>query len=236
MPEPWDVREFAGKKAHIEIVDEQNGAVGTHQHRPDRVLRRGHEPGDAEAAERASAAASPRSRRRQAELDDLARTGAKNDLPRFEVNKPLGKGQVVVAAGSILDPSQIGSAGARQRAYQALCELAGATYTLPEGIPPSACGFGTLALVALADNVTVLPAFEDWNVAWEQFKAKGAFEPVDQAKANAPTPAGKTVNGAVAATVEVPAGGSVEVPFLLAWHYPNKYSAQPDINYGTPSR
>ncbi len=26
-------------------------------------------------------------------------------------------------------------------------------------------------------------------------------------------------------TVAVPAGKSIEVPFLLAWHYPNKYSA-----------
>ena len=112
--------------------------------------------------------------------------------------------------------------------------MAGATYTLPEGIPPSACGFGTLALAALAGDVTVLPAFEDWSVAWEQFKAKGAFQPVDQAKANAPTAAGRTINGAVATTIEVPAGGSVEVPFLLAWRYPNKYSARPDDNYGTP--
>ena len=32
----------------------------------------------------------------------------------------------------------------------------------------------------------------------------------------------------------MPAGGSVEVPFLLAWRYPNKYSARPEGNYGTP--
>ena len=147
---------------------------------------------------------------------------------------PLGKGQVAVVAGAILDPGQIGSADARHRAYQALCELAGATYTPPEGISPTACGFGTLALAALAGDVTVLPAYEDWNVAWEQFKAKGAFQPVAEAKANAPTAAGQTINGAVAATIEVPAGGSVEVPFLLAWRYPNKYSAPPQDNYGLP--
>ena len=28
LPEPWDVREFAGKKAHIEIVDEEKGPWG----------------------------------------------------------------------------------------------------------------------------------------------------------------------------------------------------------------
>ena len=218
LPEPWDVREFAGKKAHIEIVDEQKGPWG-------------HINVD------------------QIEFSDVVMSASMLTLlrellpPRLQpegaggvnvLKKTLGKGQVVVAAGAILDPSQVGSARARHRAYQTLCELADATYTLPEGIPPTACGFGTLALAALADNVTILPAFEDWNVAWEQFKAKGAFEPVDQAKANSPTAEGKTVNGAVAATVEVPAGGSVEVPFLLAWRYPNKYSAQPDANYGAP--
>ena len=150
------------------------------------------------------------------------------------LTEPLGKGQVAVVAGAILDPSQMGSAAARHRAYRTLCELAGAVYTLPEGISPSACGFGTLALAALAGDVTVLPSYEDWNVAWNQFKAKGAFQPVAEAKANAPTAAGRTVNGAVATTIEVPAGGSVEVPFLLAWHYPNKYSAPPEDNYGAP--
>ena len=39
MPSAWDVREFAGRKAHIEIVDEAAG-LGTHQRRSDRVLRR----------------------------------------------------------------------------------------------------------------------------------------------------------------------------------------------------
>ena len=40
-----------------------------------------------------------------------------------------------------------------------------------------------------------------------------------------PRPLGSTVNGAVATTVTVPPGGTVEVPFLLTWHYPNKYNA-----------
>ena len=92
------------------------------------------------------------------------------------LTKPLGKGQVVIAAGAILDPSQIGSATARHKAYQAICELAGAVYTTPKGVAATACGFGTLALVALAGDVTVLPSYEDWSVAWEQFKTKGAFQ------------------------------------------------------------
>ncbi len=242
MPVPWDVREFAGKQAHIEIVDEERGPWGhinvDQIEFSDAVLS----PAvvkllDELLPARFSAIVGAATAYRLA-FDNLElEPGAKQTTLAAGcevVTKPLGKGQVVIAAGAILDPSQIGSAAARNKAYQAICELAGATYTPPEGVAPTACGFGTLALTALAGDVTMLPAYEDWNVAWEQFKAKGAFLPVDEAKANAPTAAGRTINGAVATTIDVPAGGSVEVPFLLAWRYPNKYSARPNDNFGLP--
>jgi non-lysosomal glucosylceramidase len=225
MSQSWDVREFAGKKAHIEIIDEEKGPWGhinvDQIEFADRVMQ----PSTLNLLKQLLPAES----RPDSERTPLA-AGLK------ALKRQVGKGQVVVLSGAVLDPSQIGSAAARHNAYRTLCELGGANYSLPEGIPPSACGFGTLALVALADQVTVLPTFEDWNVAWEQFKKDGGFLSVDSATASSPTAAGQTTNGAVAATVEVPAGGSVEVPFLLAWHYPNKYSARPEMNYGVPTK
>jgi uncharacterized protein (DUF608 family) len=89
--------------------------------------------------------------------------------------------------------------------------------------PTKAPGFGSLALAAVAESVTLLPTFEDWNDAWKKFQA-GELLPFDKAKTTEPTPQGRTINGAVAATVEVPANGNIEVPFILTWHYPNKYS------------
>ena len=83
-----------------------------------------------------------------------------------------------------------------------------------------------MALAACSDNVSVLPAFEDWDVARKAFEAQGHFLSMEEAQPNAPTARGRTVNGAVAATVTVPAGGSVDVPFLLAWHFPNKYNKE----------
>jgi non-lysosomal glucosylceramidase len=225
LPQFWDVREFAGKKARIEIIDEEKGPWGHI---------------NVDQIEFADHVMPPSTLKLLKELlppesrPDSERTALAGGLKALK--RQVGKGQVVVLSGAILEPALMGSATARHKAYRTLCELAGAKYSMPEGIPPSAPGFGTLALVALADSVTVLPAFEDWNVAWEQFKTDGAFVSVDSAKANPPTPAGQTINGAVAATFEVPAGGSVEVPFLLAWHYPNKYSARPEMNYGVPSR
>src|ERR1019366_10827329 len=53
----------------------------------------------------------------------------------------------------------------------------------------------------------------------------GSFTALERVPPRSPTPIDRTVYGAVAATVSVPAGKSIEVPFLLAWHYPNKYDA-----------
>ena len=91
------------------------------------------------------------------------------------VAKPLGKGQVVIAFGSVLRPGQMDWADARQKALAAVCKLVGATYTPPQGIPPTQPGFGTMALVAATPNVTVLPAYDNWDTAWEQFAAQGVF-------------------------------------------------------------
>jgi uncharacterized protein (DUF608 family) len=114
----------------------------------------------------------------------------------------------------------------RQAAYAFVCGLVGANYNGSGGRQhPKAPGFGTLALAALAGKTTVLPAFENWNEAWSMFTTQGCFTALDQAPAKPPTAIGRTVNGAVATSVTVPAGGTVEVPFLLTWHYPNKYNA-----------
>jgi uncharacterized protein (DUF608 family) len=148
---------------------------------------------------------------------------------------PVGKGRVWVMPGAVLEPAQAGISQHRQPAFALVCGLVGAHYTTSEGpvvyTPsegrqhPKAPGFGTLALAALADETTVLPAAEHRDEAWKVFAAEGRFTPLAGAKSSSPTLPGRTVYGAVAATVSVPAGKSIEVPFLLAWHYPNKYSA-----------
>ncbi|MBU6402581.1 MAG: hypothetical protein KGS61_19860, partial [Verrucomicrobia bacterium] len=140
------------------------------------------------------------------------------------LRRPVGKGQVVVAAGPILGPEEAELGGARQRAYATVCALVGVNYVPPAGTRPQAPGFGAMTLAALAERVTVEPAFDDWAVIWKTFADHGGFTPVHQAKPNAPSPAGRTINGAVAATLRVPAGRTVEVPFLVTWHYPNKYN------------
>jgi len=235
LPASWDVHQFQGQTAHIEIVDEQKGGwghinvdqiefsdqAGESLALLDELLparfsglraQASAQPGDPNVLELAGLELKPEAK--QSSLRNGLRTLA----------WPLGKGQVVVALGPILDPAAAGTSAARQRAYAVLCELVGVKYTLSEGIGPKAPGFGTLALAALSENAGVHPAFEDWKEAWDAFSAKGNFTPAGQAQPNPPTAAGRTIAGAVAASVTVAAGQTVEVPFLLTWHYPNKYN------------
>ena len=107
-----------------------------------------------------------------------------------------------------------------------LCGLVGATYTrcprpASQGARLRHAGVGGCS----PERSPCCRRLKHREEAWKAFAAEGRFTPPDKRPASPPTPLGRTVNGAVAATVSVPAGESVEVPFLLAWHYPNKYNA-----------
>ncbi|HOX56154.1 MAG TPA: GH116 family glycosyl hydrolase [Candidatus Paceibacterota bacterium] len=238
LPAMWFVGEWRGQSAHIEIVDEQMGGWG--HINVDRIefsdmpatrelmqlleellparfssLR----PADGEAGNGGAV-----------EFEGLvpqpgATESKASDGTRL-LMRTVGKGKVVIAAGAVLEPARAGWSQYRQSAYTLVCGLVGASYTGGGGFQhPKAPGFGTLALAALGDEVTVLSAAAHREDAWRAFAAEGSFTPLAEARSNAPTPLGRTLYGAVAVNVNVPPGKSVDVPFLLAWHYPNKYNA-----------
>jgi len=137
----------------------------------------------------------------------------------------LGKGMAVIVCGAVIDPALAGQTKDRQRAYEFLCALVNASYSpAGDGTSRKAPGFGTLALAASKGEITVLPSFEEWSETCKQFSEHGGFVSANYAKPNSPTPAGRTINGAVASTITVRPGETAEIPFLLAWHYPNKYN------------
>ena len=238
LPASWDVRELQGQTAHLEIVDENQGGWG---HINVDQIEFADQPANRavfllleELLPARFSGVRPSGPREPGapntvEFDGLElREGASGSAAASGLRllrRPLGKGQVVLAAGPVLEPEQAELAGRRQRAYATLCGLVGANYVVPAGPLPTAPGFGTLALATLAGNATVQCDFADVNAAWAEFAGRGGFTPIEQAKASPPTALGSTVTGAVAATVEIPANGAVEVPFLLTWRYPNKYSA-----------
>ena len=194
QPATWDVGAFQGQKAHIEIVDEQKGGWG-HINvdqieftdmpgnravmqvleellpaRFSRVRPAGDASGSGKAVEFENLVLLP----------DAAQSKASDGTTLL--TRPVGKGKVVVAAGPVLDPAAARFSHQRQLAYAFICELVGATYTGPGGNQhPKAPGFGTLALAALAHDITVLPAARQQDEAWKAFAAEGRFTPLADA-------------------------------------------------------
>jgi uncharacterized protein (DUF608 family) len=248
QPATWDVGPFQGQTAHIEIVDEQQGGWGhinvdqiefTDMPANKAVMQLLEDllPGRFSAIH---VKYDERLGLMEVRYEDLVLKAGANQLTTPDGDTslygPCGKGMVRVEPGARLEPAQAGISHQRQLAYSWVCGLVGASYTRPEAQVfytrsegrqhPKAPGFGTLALAAVADEeVTVLPAATHEADAWTAFAAEGRFTPLAQTKAMSPTPPNQTVYGAVATNVTLPAGKSVEVPFLLAWHYPNKYNA-----------
>jgi uncharacterized protein (DUF608 family) len=233
----WDVGELRGKSAHLEIVDQQSGPWG--HITVDQISFCDH-PGERATLELleellparfrdfvAATATGPGEKGRVElvgmELRDGAGSASIGSLPALR--RPLGKGQVVLALGPVLDAAEAELSGARHRALASLCALIGVKYTPPAGVSRAAPGFGRLVLATTAREASVLPAFDEWDAAWRTFAQSGRFAALERVQPATPSPSGRTVSGAVAARATVPPRGSVEIPFLLTWSFPNKYNA-----------
>lgn len=248
-PVAWDVREWASKSAHIEIVDEQTGAWGhinvdqivftdAPLPRPITDLLDALLPPEFVAYDAGSASGVvPRP---GSPMVADARFGA------TFWTRAHNKGKVAFATQPLLDPAQADVIGARQKVYVVLSALVGASYQDPNRVspadvtgfsdrspvPPSAPGMGTLAIATTGPNPSGTPDAGTWQTAWNTFAARGRFDALQEPRVrraqSAPSPLGQTVNGALASQVTVGPGETAEVPFVLAWHYPNRFSAAGD--------
>lgn len=238
LPAVWDVAEFEGKEARIQIVDE---ATGGWDHINVDQIEFSDLPGDAETlqvleeilparfAEVSAGSPDPTSGLLPVRYSPLSLVeGATTEQTAFGllvVTRPLGKGRVVLLGAGLLPAQRVGFVASRQRAYEVLCGLVGAKYVAPRGLHPKAPGTGELELAALTAGSTALRDARDWDTAWSRFTKLGRFDSGER-PASSPSPVGTTITGAVATTVTVRRGETLEVPFVLTWRYPNKYTRQ----------
>jgi uncharacterized protein (DUF608 family) len=84
----------------------------------------------------------------------------------------------------------------------------------PQGSP----GRGDMALAVRGGDVTAVASGKSLEQLAEDFADDGRLTGSRRA---GPTPAGQTIDGALASRVTIPPGQEKTVTFLLAWHFPN---------------
>lgn len=99
-----------------------------------------------------------------------------------------------------------------------------------EGVDPRAPSWGTMALVTGPDaDVTYRTAWAErsWGDAlldyWDDLAADGRLSEREQVRADGPV-------GSLAVSRTIPPGGETHVPFLIAWHFPNRLTWQPQTS------
>ncbi len=231
LPATWNVHEFAGKQAHIEIVDESTNGWG-HINVDNIVFS--DDPGNHALYSLLEELLPARFSGLQSKEGTIELTGetlrdgahyhSVPEVPGRVLSRKFGKGLVHIVFGELLRNDNAEMIGARQLAYAAICSLAGATYRATVGPLAKAPGFGSLALMTLGPDATALPAFTDWEDARKLFADGGKFNDATVGSTSEPTGAGTTINGALASSVKLAPGATKEVVFCLAWRYPNKYN------------
>ncbi len=79
---------------------------------------------------------------------------------------------------------------------------------------------GRVALAALADEASYVTQWDNLDLLWRDFAEDGKLASIE---GEAPSPEGRTWNGALAVPVTLKPGEEKCVVFILAWQLPNRY-------------
>ena len=101
--------------------------------------------------------------------------------------------------------------------------LRGLTAVVMENVklPANHPANGSLCLAALSENANACAAWSDPLTFWNDFTRNAPA--LANVPLPAPTPEGRTVNGALSVPLRLEPGETKTVTFVLAWHFPNRY-------------
>lgn len=250
-PFSWDVADLKGQEAVIEIVDQDSGPWGHinidqilfSDLPPEGLLREntaadqaaktlGLPFGGAEFATLAAGAHIVLAAGAPTELESLAGAWKVGRFTRLQGFQPNEKGYRVVAATPDGDPLIVEGPLGKGRILLVLAaglpwswgsalfaSSRGKPLKAGEQIVPGSLGWGTMALAALDSKAVALPGWSkgDDLLAWlSALPAAGT-----QAAETASSPAGETVNGALAVPLSLEPGQEGTATFVLTWHFPN---------------
>jgi len=88
--------------------------------------------------------------------------------------------------------------------------------TLPDDHPRA----GQIVIAALDESASAKAQWMDLRRLWADFASDGRLE---STSVNRPPPRGRTVNAAIAASMQLEPQAEQRVTFLLTWYFPNRY-------------
>jgi len=254
----WDVREFAAKRAHLEIIDSASGPWGhinvdqivfTENAADDNLLTALRELLPATFGEMTYhrepfdvrlVTALPSAGMTEAQFDGWTEYKDLKLLDESEVvlctpagapliiRRRIGEGAVYLVGTRLLSNQWAG--GRRTRALSLLAGLAGVSMQPANGLSADAHMFGELTLSTPAPGGAVL--------AWDSPKdVAGAFviNPTatpKEGERSEPTRPGVTQGAALVAKVELEPHAEATIPFLLTWHFPNAVFSRSNARIG----
>jgi len=251
----WDVQPYIGKKARLQIVDDQTGGWGhilvddiRFANMPPDVWPRDHAEAIAAllpitfktvpSAKAGATVTLPGSQGAShlvatGHIADMELRAGAEVLAKAADGRPLvvahrfEKGRVVLLLGDPVRGRERTSVLERNRLLAFVANQLGGKLDAVEGMPKTLDGYGTMCLASPYPKLAHHLAWTSRSRFWSEFVSREVSD--DKGEPTPPSPTGRTYNAALGASFDLEPGQDVTVPFVIAWHFPNHFWGEVNV-------